>query len=462
MLRSSLYAAGALLLSASALAQTDASSKVQPITSQVKQGGTFHAATKTWTRNVGPTANLSGVVLYDNTCTVGSYFLYSPMESVVDNGRIPSTTSPTSGISLTGTADLYTVDGFEVAYCTSELLTTDLIVAHYDCYGTSQCQNQVGNATLVSALAIGGAPASAVGGSLSCWAITINLRNSTLEFDMNADCNGVYGDAGGVITDLFAWEMMQDDGGTPLGNAGPLIAGDPFGILGNNCPYGAGTVWSSNPTPGTGLSTQDAFTSYIPGPSFSVGSAQAGCWFFGGYTGGNPYASFYHLIRGDAGSPSCPISEYCNGDGSGTPCPLGNNNDGSNGIAGCATSAAAPAGPGGGKLTYSGCSVVAAGDLVLQGSDLPLGQPGLYFQADNAINGGNGVAFGDGLRCAGGNVRRLQVRSSGATGTSFTTINIGVVGGVSAGQTKRYQLWFRDPAQGVGFNFTNALEVLWQ
>ncbi len=150
---------------------------------------------------------------------------------------------------------------------------------------------------------------------------------------------------------------------------------------------------------------------------------------------------------------------YCNGDGSGTLCPCGNQNDGSNGVAGCANSA----GAGGGKLVATGSNSIAAGDLVLAGSTLQTGQAGLYLQGNNATGGGNGTVFGDGLRCAGGGVVRLQIRNSGMTGSSFTTVNIGSIGGVAPGDVKRYQLWFRDTAGpcGSGFNFTNGIEVTW-
>ena len=151
---------------------------------------------------------------------------------------------------------------------------------------------------------------------------------------------------------------------------------------------------------------------------------------------------------------------FCNGDGSGTLCPCGNNNDGSNGIAGCANGLTT----GGGKLVASGSRSVAAGDLVLQGSGLRPNQAGLYLQGNNATNGGNGITFGDGLRCAGGNVVRIQVRVASAGGTSATTINVPVKGGVIAGDLRRYQLWYRDTLGpcGTTFNFTNAWEITWQ
>ncbi len=153
------------------------------------------------------------------------------------------------------------------------------------------------------------------------------------------------------------------------------------------------------------------------------------------------------------------VTAYCNGDGSGTLCPCGNNNDGSNGISGCANSA----GAGGATLTASGSPSISAGNLVLSGSTLQPGQAGLYLQGNNATGGGNGTAFGDGLRCAGGGVVRLQIRNSGMLGASSTTVDVAATGGVTAGDVKRYQLWFRDTAGpcGSGFNFTNGIEVTW-
>jgi hypothetical protein len=107
---------------------------------------------------------------------------------------------------------------------------------------------------------------------------------------------------------------------------------------------------------------------------------------------------------------------------------------------------------------------VSADSIVFSGSDLPSG-PGLYFQGNNAINGGNGNVFGDGLRCAGGSVKRLQVRFS-AGGTSQTSVSISnAAGNVTAGSLRRYQLWYRDPSVSApcqsGFNLTNGIEITW-
>jgi hypothetical protein len=149
---------------------------------------------------------------------------------------------------------------------------------------------------------------------------------------------------------------------------------------------------------------------------------------------------------------------FCFGDGTGTACPCGNNSPNSG--SGCDNGT----GSGGATLSTTGSASIGLADMVFSGSGLEINQPGLYFQGDNAVSGGSGLTFGDGLRCAGGNVVRLQVRSADALGNSSTTINIGTAGGVSPGQTKRYQLWYRNPnfsACGFGFNLTNGVEFTW-
>jgi hypothetical protein len=151
-------------------------------------------------------------------------------------------------------------------------------------------------------------------------------------------------------------------------------------------------------------------------------------------------------------------SAYCSGDQA--TCPCGNDNDGSNGTAGCANGGNA----GGAAISASGSASASAGDLVLNVTGAIGGQPGLFFQGMNSINGGMGNPFGDGLRCAGGGVIRLQVATSDASGNASTSINIATKGGVVAGDVKRYQNWYRDPASspcGASFNLSNGYEITW-
>lgn len=146
----------------------------------------------------------------------------------------------------------------------------------------------------------------------------------------------------------------------------------------------------------------------------------------------------------------------CLGDGSGAGCPCGNS--GSPGQ-GCANGSGQ-----GGLLESTGTVSISAGDLVLEASNLIAGQPGLFFQGENEINNGDGVVFGDGLRCCGMNVVRLEVVTADANGRAASTVEVAASGGVSPGDRRCYQHWYRDPNTttcGFGFNLTNGLAVDW-
>jgi hypothetical protein len=91
----------------------------------------------------------------------------------------------------------------------------------------------------------------------------------------------------------------------------------------------------------------------------------------------------------------------------------------------------------------------------------------LYFQGTVKVNGGNGALFGDGLRCAGGSVIKLGTRNNAAgtsqyPGAAGTAVHI--KGNVVAGNTRDYQVWYRNAAPYCNpetYNLTNALELAW-
>jgi len=161
-----------------------------------------------------------------------------------------------------------------------------------------------------------------------------------------------------------------------------------------------------------------------------------------------------------AGSPYTP---YCFGDGSGTSCPCGNDNDGSVPEAGCANGQYAS----GAQLTGTGAASLSSDTLVLHGAYTENNQFGLYFQADNDLS--PGTVWGDGLRCAGGALKRLGTRISDGSGYSDTsglayTIS-SKAGNIAPGDTKYYQLWYRNPLNSPcasDFNTSNGLAVVWQ
>lgn len=156
---------------------------------------------------------------------------------------------------------------------------------------------------------------------------------------------------------------------------------------------------------------------------------------------------------------------FCNGDGSGTLCPCGNHNDNSAGqAAGCTN------GQGnltGGVLTCVGTASLALGPpsqggLQLRAWNIRANQPGMFIMGTNKVNGGNGVQFGDGLRCVSAIVR-LQIVMGGFDRVALSTVDLTAFVSVSP-SVRYYQYWYRDPVGGCGTpngNLTNGIEVLW-
>ncbi len=158
--------------------------------------------------------------------------------------------------------------------------------------------------------------------------------------------------------------------------------------------------------------------------------------------------------------PSSPGVGYCFGDpGVDTPCPCNNDNDGSIPGSGCDNGTFSS----GAKLSASGIASLSNDTLVLTATHLEPSNSGLYFQANNDRS--PGVLWGDGLSCAGGALKRLQLRFSSPAGSSSTTIGISAkAGNIAAGDTKYYQIWYRDPAGspcGHDFNSSNGYAITW-
>ena len=146
---------------------------------------------------------------------------------------------------------------------------------------------------------------------------------------------------------------------------------------------------------------------------------------------------------------------FCYGDGTGTVCPCANSGLPGHG---CDNSVGT-----GAALSSSGSATIGADTVVLHASSCPPGALGIFFQGVNQLGGGTGLLFGDGLRCTGGAVQRLQIVQSDPGGTVASSVPISVVGQMSAPGTRYYQLWYSDPAGpcGTGFNTTNAVLKTW-
>jgi len=150
---------------------------------------------------------------------------------------------------------------------------------------------------------------------------------------------------------------------------------------------------------------------------------------------------------------------FCSGDGTATPCPCGNAGGAGRG---CASSVE----PAGAALSAAGGASLSADTLVLSGSGMP-NSFALYFQGTTQQNGGLGVTFGDGLRCASGSIRRLATKLNAAGGSSYPGAGdpaVSVRGGIAAPGVRTYQVWYRNAASfctASTFNLSNGLEIAW-
>jgi len=116
------------------------------------------------------------------------------------------------------------------------------------------------------------------------------------------------------------------------------------------------------------------------------------------------------------------------------------------------------------SISFSGSCVVADQDLTLEASPVP-DQPGVFFYAGQALNGGTGVPFGAGRLCVGGGgpFYRLPVvlASGGVLSHDVDLSSPPIASGlILPGSTWYFQAWFRDPASSQGaFNLSDGLEL---
>jgi hypothetical protein len=182
------------------------------------------------------------------------------------------------------------------------------------------------------------------------------------------------------------------------------------------------------------------------------GNAAIGLW----KTGGPATVTGAAQVPG-SGNTGFP---FCFGDGSGVPCPCGNNSaPGAN--VGCLHSFGF-----GARLVASGNPSISNDTWVLGGSGMP-NSSALYFQGTALSGDGAGTLFGDGLRCAGGTTIRLGTKTNAGGASQYPQAgdqSISVRGGNTVGATRTYQVWYRNAAvfcTVAGFNLTNGVAVVW-
>lgn len=163
------------------------------------------------------------------------------------------------------------------------------------------------------------------------------------------------------------------------------------------------------------------------------------------------------------GRPGVPM---CFGDGTSGACPCANNGMPAHG---CNNSAAT----GGARLTSSGWTSLAFDSLKLTSSGELASAFSVFLQGTAEIAP---AFFGDGLRCAGGNLKRLYTKaaSSGvvfaphAGDPSISARSSALGNTIAPGATRVYQVYYRDPSLtfcpspvGNTWNVSNGLRIQW-
>src|SRR5207244_1951791 len=123
------------------------------------------------------------------------------------------------------------------------------------------------------------------------------------------------------------------------------------------------------------------------------------------------------------------------GDGSATACPCGNAST-TDQHAGCLNSLGLA-----GSLRVHGQASLSHDSVVLEGGGMP-NSSALYFQAGNVANGGQGVVFGDGVKCTAGPFVRLGTKTNASNASSYPNagdLPVSVRGLLTGPGTHHYQ-----------------------
>lgn len=284
--------------------------------------------------------------------------------------------------------------------------------------------------------------------------------------------------------DIFGWVLdgtsflaeadlssMESNGALESLHLGPTIDcdGQRFAVVDSepSSPGGDFDVW---------LSTFDCVTTYIlPVESQQVlqntSNFELRPAITSAHSGGGPAVRFMAVWEQSVGAqtdtwgglydmPS--FTYFCAPNVNTQPCPCGN--DATLSGAGCNNSA----NTGGALLSAAGSPV---GDTVVLSTSQTLPHANVvYLQGDANIDGG--LPFGDGVRCAGGHLLRLALKTSSGGASSYPeagdfsiTARAAELGmPIAPGSQRYYQAYYRDPANfacSATFNATNGVIIDW-
>jgi hypothetical protein len=460
-------------------AQSDARSRLKPITAPIRHAGVYHVATGTWTLG-GTMGNLVGPdTVYNNTCPTGYFAGMVGCETFEHRSRIPSTTSPTTDSVFYGTSnsahrydsrpgcsDSYTIDGFQVGYCSSHVGTVDWEYGFASSYTACAALDMVPQYTFT----ITGLPGGTSAGAQNCWTIDIDVSGLPGGgFALSADGDGVYNGGG---SDAFGWSLSPSNA-VAADSTGPMLAGNVTWTGGSGslqpCTGTDGTIWDvpvDLAEAGTGMSSSDFFRISTPSPCTQA----AGCYFFGG----NPHADFFLKLYADTQCSQQPLTTFCApGVGGIVTCPCGNPQIPAGATKGCDNFVGG--GTGGATLSGAGVPSIALDSLVLYAqAEAPAGTVTVLFQGTtNTANARTGA----GVRCVGGVLKRLYEADANSGGLQFPNTAVSVHDQSAAKGfpivppvTLYYYCAYRNsaanghpgcPGLSFGFNATNAGSIAW-
>jgi hypothetical protein len=174
-----------------------------------------------------------------------------------------------------------------------------------------------------------------------------------------------------------------------------------------------------------------------------------------------PFGTFRITLRNLDDSSS--FSPYCFGDGTlATACPCGNTGAAEHGCANSRNASGAVLGASGGTspdtvVLHSSGELPSALSIFIQGN----------------VNLPGGLVFGDGVRCAGGTIRRIAVRNAvggtvsfpGPGDPSISARSASLGDPIAPGTTRYYQTYYRDPSAsfcpGATFNVSSGMRIDW-
>ena len=271
--------AGALTVSSGVAAAQSTVGDILPFNGEIVSVGTIDAATGILSPRANSAVGL-GMPIYNNTSipVQGSFFTNIGANIVVDEGRIPSTSSP----DVVGLQDSYDLSALNLQYVTDATdpslggtgITIELNI--YESYAACTAAGAAGPA--LATITLPGLPGSTSGG---LGGFSVNVDLTSLGICIRGDGDGAYSDG---ASDLFGWSFQVIDPADATAS-GPFIRADPDVV-----PAGDGTVFqNAGATSGTGLGTLDLFARTPAAPN---------CIFFGGYPA-NLFASFQLVLFSD-------------------------------------------------------------------------------------------------------------------------------------------------------------------